>query len=88
MQEDYDEYTILMERTSQQILPGPDFPKTPIFAYGGLTKKGLQLSFPAPTLIAEHKVKTKVKWVNNIYGSHMFKVDFNYPFNSSSVYRN
>ena len=75
-----------MERTSQQLLP-PAFQKTPILAYGGLTKKGTVVSFPAPTLAAEHKVQTKVKWVNNIFGPHMFAVDFNYPFNSSAVYK-
>ena len=75
-----------MERISQQLLPS-DFQKTPLLAYGGLTKKGTVLSFPAPTLVAEHKIPTKVKWVNNIYGPHMFAVDFNYPFNSSAVFK-
>lgn len=64
------------------------FPKTPIFAYGGLTKKGLQFSFPGPTLIAKYKIPTRIKWENNLFGSHILAYDMNHPFNSSSVFVN
>ena len=83
----YDEYTIRMESTRQQILPDA-FPKTRIFAYGGLTKDGVVFSFPGPSILAKHKVPTRIRWVNNVYGPHILPVDYNYPFNSSSVFRN
>lgn len=56
-----DEYKIVMEKIKQQILPSA-FPKTPIFAYGGLTNKGFQVSFPGPTLVAKYKIPTRIKW--------------------------
>ena len=57
-------------------------------AYGGLTKEGYKIGFPAPSLVAKYKVPTRIRWVNKIYGPHMFAVDQNHPFNSSSVFKN
>ncbi len=68
------DYTIRMLRQVQQILP-LGYPKTTVWGYGGLTNLGFVLNSPGPSFEAIKDIPIKVKWVNNIYSSHLFTVD-------------
>lgn len=53
-----------------------------------MTKKGVVVGYPGPALVIDKGVPAKINWRNNIYGPHIFAVDQNHPFNSSSVFKN
>ena len=64
------------------------FPMTPLYVYSGQTKNGQFSGCPGPTLITKKNTITKVVWANNITGKHMFPLDFNEPFNGTSMFQN
>lgn len=65
-----------MEKSLQQMLPGK-FPMTPVYVYSGQTMNGKFSQSPGPALMVNKNIMTKVTWVNNITGKHMFRLDFN-----------
>jgi spore coat protein A len=76
-------YDVTEKNTYQQILP-PGFPKTKIYAYGGLVNTAgpgqppnFQISFstPGPTFEARSNHRIFVHYRNEIEGPHMFPVD-------------
>jgi spore coat protein A len=70
-----DTYTInMVSGINQQILP-PGFPKTPTWAYEGLTNVGVLAYSPAATFEATRNTPVQVTWVNSITSNYMFPVD-------------
>ncbi len=77
-----DEYVVDVAPSVQQILPAP-LPKTPVWAYGGISHDaltGADLGFvrnsPAPSFEAKVGTPVNVEWINNLANvNHMFAVD-------------
>lgn len=76
-----------MEVISQKMLPG-DFPNTTLYAYSAMTSSGRVSEFPGPAIIAKKDVPVTIRWVNNIQGRHMFKLDYSHPFIDDPIFRN
>jgi len=76
-----------MVQTKQQMLPPEIFGKTTIYAYGGNTETGYYAGFPGPAIVATKDRQTKVTWTNKIIGPHILPVDYNYPFESNTAYK-
>jgi spore coat protein A len=68
------EYTIVMNKTNQQVLP-PGYPKTTVWGYGGMTNLGYVVNSPGPTFEVTRGVPTKITWVNNIESQSLYTVD-------------
>jgi spore coat protein A len=72
--DEYHEYTIVMNKTIQHVLP-PGYPKTIVWGYGGMTNLGYIVNSPGPSFEATRGVPIKVTWVNNIESQHLYTVD-------------
>ena len=77
----YDYEIHMVDDLLQQILPAP-LPKTPVWGYAGMAKDsvtGASLGYiansPGASFEALQNQQIKIKWVNDIDGSHMFAVD-------------
>ena len=73
-------YEVDISRFEQQMLP-EGFPKTTVWGYGGMIRKERSgrlvyyRSAPGPTFDVKRGEKIRVRWVNNLHGSHLFAVD-------------
>ena len=77
-----------MQKQSLQLLPKP-FPRTELYTYCGYTNdREFLCSYPGPAIFAKTKVPVRVKYVNNIYGSHILPVDYSNHFRSTSDFTN
>jgi spore coat protein A len=80
-----DYYEISMKQFSQQILPGPTYPATPVWGYGAVSsasRRGLLLhNAPSLTIEAQYNRPVRVKWINDLvdadgnYLPHLLPVD-------------
>ncbi|MEJ2240631.1 MAG: multicopper oxidase domain-containing protein [Candidatus Bathyarchaeota archaeon] len=71
---EYQEYTVEMTKSNQQVLP-PGYPKTTVWGYGGMTNLGYIVNSPGPSFEATRDIPIKVTWVNNIHSQHLYTVD-------------
>jgi spore coat protein A len=69
-----EEYTIVMNKSNQQVLP-PGYPKTTVWGYGGMTNLGYIVNSPGPSFEATRDIPIKVTWVNNVESQHLYTVD-------------
>lgn len=77
-----------MKKIKQQLLPPELFNETTIYAYAGQTANGYVASFPGPAVIATRNVPVRITWRNLIDGEHILPVDYNYPFMSTTPFKN
>jgi spore coat protein A len=68
------EYTIVMNKANQQVLP-PGYPKTTVWGYGGMTNLGYIVNSPGPTFEVTRGIPTKITWANNITSQSLYTVD-------------
>jgi len=80
-QEGYDEYEVTVQQDEVQMLPEKCYPKTKVFAYGGLsraygeTESKRVWTSPGATFEVTRDTPVHVKWINAITGKHLFPMD-------------
>lgn len=75
-----------MQKQTLQLLPKP-FPKTELYTYCGYkSDREFICSYPGPAVLAKTKIPVRIKWVNNIYGSHILPMDFSNHFGKTTEF--